>query len=153
MMQYLSKSVQLLIFGVVVCCIIYPLVLWVIGQTFFPFQANGSILKGPNGKYVGSKLIAQPFTKDEYFLQPRPSAASYDASASASSSLASSNYALRDRVARSLGPERPSIGAGQRPRNSLRRTSRAGSPWTNTRVNRRLWPNGQTCTIPLPRPG
>jgi K+-transporting ATPase ATPase C chain len=48
-------------------------------------------------------LIAQPFTKDEYF-QPRPSAASYDASASASSSLASSNYALRDRVARTLGP-------------------------------------------------
>ncbi|MGC9968092.1 MAG: potassium-transporting ATPase subunit C [Syntrophobacteraceae bacterium] len=103
MMKYLSKSVQLLIFGVVICCIIYPLVLWVIGQTLFPFQANGSILKGPDGKPVGSKLIAQPFTKDEYF-QPRPSAASYDASASASSSLAASNYALRDRVARSLGP-------------------------------------------------
>ncbi len=103
MMQYLSKSVLLLIFGVVICCIVYPLVLWVIGQTFFPFQANGSILKGPDGKPAGSKLIAQPFTKDEYF-QPRPSAASYDASASASSSLAASNYALRDRVARSLGP-------------------------------------------------
>ncbi len=52
---------------------------------------------------VGSRLIAQPFTKDEYF-QPRPSAPSYDASASASSTLAPSNYALRDRVARSLGP-------------------------------------------------
>lgn len=47
--------------------------------------------------------VAQPFTKDEYF-QPRPSAASYDASASVSSSLAPSNYALRDRVARTLGP-------------------------------------------------
>ena len=55
------------------------------------------------GTVVGSKLIAQPFTKDEYF-QPRPSAASYDASASASSALAASNYALRDRVARALGP-------------------------------------------------
>src|SRR5208283_4107317 len=103
MMKYLSKSVQLLIFGVVICCIIYPFVLWVVGQTLFPFQANGSILNGPDGKPVGSKLIAQPFTKDEYF-QPRPSAASYDASASASSSLAASNYGLRDRVARSLGP-------------------------------------------------
>ena len=103
MMKYLSKSILLLIFGVAITCIIYPFVLWVVGQALFPFQANGSMLKGPDGKFVGSKLIAQPFTKDEYF-QPRPSAASYDASASASSSLAASNYALRDRVARSLGP-------------------------------------------------
>ena len=103
MMKYLSKSFLLLIFGVAICCIVYPLVLWVIGQTLFPFQANGSMIKGADGKFVGSKLIAQPFTKDEYF-QSRPSAASYDASASASSSLAASNYGLRDRVARSLGP-------------------------------------------------
>ena len=103
MMRYLSKSVLLLIFGVVVCCVIYPLVLWVIGQVLFPFQSNGSMLTGPDGKYAGSKLIAQPFTKDEYF-QPRPSAASYDASASASSSLAASNYGLRDRVGRTLAP-------------------------------------------------
>ena len=103
MSKYLSKSILLLSAAVVICCIIYPLVLWMIGQTIFPFQTNGSLLKGPDGAVVGSRLIAQPFTKDEYF-QPRPSAASYDASASASSSLAASNYALRDRVARSLGP-------------------------------------------------
>ena len=60
-------------------------------------------LHGPDGKPVGSLLIAQPFTKDEYFW-PRPSAASYDGSASASSTLAASNYLLRDRVARMLGP-------------------------------------------------
>lgn len=103
MSQYLSKSLWLLLFMVVICCGLYPLVLWAIGQTVFPFQANGSLLSGPDGKPVGSRLIAQPFTKDEYF-QPRPSAASYDASASVSSSLAPSNYALRDRVARTLGP-------------------------------------------------
>ena len=103
MSRYLSKSILLLLALVVICCVIYPLVLWGIGQTFFPFQANGSLLTGPDGKAVGSRLIAQPFTKDEYF-QPRPSAASYDGSASASSSLAASNYALRDRVARVLGP-------------------------------------------------
>lgn len=103
MLKYFSKSILLLVFGVIVCCLLYPLALWVVGQTLFPFQSNGSMIKGANGKYVGSKLIAQPFTKDEYF-QPRPSAASYDASASASSSLAASNYGLRDRVARTLGP-------------------------------------------------
>jgi K+-transporting ATPase ATPase C chain len=61
------------------------------------------MVQDQDGKQVGSLLIAQPFTKDEYF-QPRPSAASYDASASASSALAASNYALRARVATSLGP-------------------------------------------------
>jgi len=103
MLRQISKSILLLLFSVVICCIAYPLVLWAIGQAAFPFQADGSLLKGPDGKDVGSKLIAQPFTKDEYF-QPRPSSPSYDASASASSSLAPSNYALRDRVARVLGP-------------------------------------------------
>jgi K+-transporting ATPase ATPase C chain len=103
MLRNIAKSFWLLFFSVVICCILYPLVLWAIGQAAFPFQANGSLLKGPDGKVVGSLLIAQPFTKDEYF-QPRPSAASYNAAASASSSLAASNYALRDRVARVIGP-------------------------------------------------
>lgn len=103
MSKYITKSLLLLSISVVLCCVIYPMALWVAGQTLFPFQANGSIINGPDGRPVGSKLIAQPFTKDEYF-QPRPSAASYDASASASSSLSASNYALRDRVARTIGP-------------------------------------------------
>jgi len=103
MARNISKSILLLLFTVVLCCGIYPLAVWAIGQTLFPFQANGSLLAGPDGAPVGSRLIAQPFTKDEYF-QPRPSAAAYDASASASSTLAPSNYLLRDRVARVLGP-------------------------------------------------
>jgi K+-transporting ATPase ATPase C chain len=103
MMRDVAKSLWLLGFMVVLLCGIYPAVLWVVGQTLFPFQSNGSLLRGPDGKPVGSRLIAQPFTRDEYF-QPRPSAASYDGSASASSTLAPSNYLLRDRVARLLGP-------------------------------------------------
>src|SRR5271170_1087677 len=103
MSRYLSKSVLLLVFSVAICCLIYPLALWAIGQAFCPFQANGEMMMGPDGKPVGSRLIAQPFTKDEYF-QPRPSAASYDGSASASSTLAASNYLLRNRVAQQLGP-------------------------------------------------
>ena len=103
-MRYISKSLLLLVLSVLICCIIYPVVVWAIGQTFFPFTSNGSIVNGPDGKPVGSLLIAQPFTKDEYF-QPRPSAASYDASASASSTLSASNYMLRNRVAQQLGPD------------------------------------------------
>ena len=105
MSRYLTTSLLLLGFAVGICCIIYPAALLATGQLLFPFQANGSLLTGPDGKVVGSKLIAQPFTKNEYFW-PRPSAAGagYDASASASSALAPSNYALRNRVAQMLGP-------------------------------------------------
>jgi K+-transporting ATPase ATPase C chain len=103
MWKIISRGILLAAASMALCCVAYPLVMWAIGQTLFPFQANGSLLKGPDGAVVGSRLIAQPFTKDEYF-QPRPSAASYDASASSSSALAASNYALRDRVARTLGP-------------------------------------------------
>ena len=103
MLRYLTKSVLLIGITTVIVCVVYPGVLWVIGQTLFPFQANGSIVRGNDGKVIGSMLVAQPFTKDEYF-QPRPSAASYDATASTSSGFAPSNYALRDRVARVIGP-------------------------------------------------
>ncbi len=103
MLKNLKASVLLMGLAVVICCGLYPLTLWVIGQTVFPFQANGSIVSGPDGKPVGSRLIAQPFTKDEYF-QPRPSAVSYAADASGPSNLGASNYALRARVAGTLGP-------------------------------------------------
>ena len=88
MSRYISKSVLLLTLSVVICCGLYTLSLWVIGQGIVPFQANNSMLTGPDSKFVGSR--PQLFTKDEYF-QPRPSAASYDASASTSSAVAASN--------------------------------------------------------------
>ena len=103
MMRHLSKSLVLMVFAVVICCLLYPATLWVIGQTVFPDQANGSLVRDPAGTVVGSRLIAQPFTKDEYF-HPRPSAPSYDASASAPSNLSASNYMLRARVASIIGP-------------------------------------------------
>jgi potassium-transporting ATPase KdpC subunit len=103
MLRYFAKSALLIAVAVVIVCGVYPGVLWLIGQTLFPFQANGSVVHDADGKVIGSMLVAQPFTKDEYF-QPRPSAASYDATASTSSGFAPSNYALRDRVARAIGP-------------------------------------------------
>jgi potassium-transporting ATPase KdpC subunit len=103
MLRSVAKSLWLLLFAVVLLCGLYPAFLWGVGQALFPFQANGSIMNGLDGKPVGSLLVAQPFTKDEYFW-PRPSAASYDGTASSSSALSVSNYALRDRVARQMGP-------------------------------------------------
>jgi potassium-transporting ATPase KdpC subunit len=103
MLKNISKTFLLIFFALLICCVMYPALLWAIGKIVFPFQAEGSVLFGPSGKPVGSALIAQPFTRDEYF-QPRPSAASYNATASSSAALAASNYQLRSRVAMMLGP-------------------------------------------------
>jgi K+-transporting ATPase ATPase C chain len=107
MIRELLTNVKLVLVTLVLCCVVYPGVLWVIGQTVFPDKAQGSLItmKDSQGKevVVGSRLIAQPFTGDEYF-QPRPSAASYNAAASAASNWSGNNYLLRDRVARALGP-------------------------------------------------
>jgi K+-transporting ATPase ATPase C chain len=90
---------------VVVCCGLYPLALWAVGQGLFRDKAQGSLVRDEGGQVRGSRLIAQKFSDDRFF-QPRPSAAGsgYDASASGGSNLAASNPLLRDRVARQLGP-------------------------------------------------
>ena len=90
MSRYISKGVLLLTLSLVIFCGLYLLSLWVTGQSLFPFQANGIVLTGPDSKVVGSRQIAQPSTKDEYF-EPRPSAASNDASVSTSSAVSASN--------------------------------------------------------------
>ncbi len=103
MSAHLRANLWLLVLTVLLCSVLYPLVLLGIGQTVFHDKAQGSLLTDAQGHPIGSRLIAQPFTADEYF-QPRPSAASYNAAASGASNWAASNYLLRDRVARQLGP-------------------------------------------------
>jgi K+-transporting ATPase ATPase C chain len=103
MQHHLRANLWLLLFTLLLCSVLYPAVLLVVGQTVFHDQAQGSLLKDAKGKVIGSRLIAQPFTGDEYF-QPRPSAASFKADASGGTNWGANNYLLRDRVARQLGP-------------------------------------------------
>jgi K+-transporting ATPase ATPase C chain len=106
MLQHLRANLWLLILTVLLCCVLYPLMLLGVGRTAFRSQAEGSLVRNDDGTVVGSRLIGQAFSKDEYF-QPRPSNAGnngYDASASGASNWSASNPLLRDRVARALGP-------------------------------------------------
>jgi len=84
MTAHIRANLWLLTLTVLLCSVLYPLVLLGIGQTIFHDKAQGSLLTDKQGHPIGSKLIAQPFTSDEYF-QPRPSAASYNAAASGAS--------------------------------------------------------------------
>src|SRR6185369_13240613 len=47
--------------------VIYPLLVTGIAQVVFPYQANGSIITGADGKPVGSELIGQQFDDPKYF--------------------------------------------------------------------------------------
>ncbi len=103
MSAHIRACLWLLVLTVLVCCVLYPLALWAVGQGLFRSQAQGSLVTDDSGQVRGSRLIAQKFSDDRFF-QPRPSAADYNASASSGSNLAASNPLLRDRAARQLGP-------------------------------------------------
>jgi len=102
MVQHIRASLWLLVFSVVICCVLYPLILLGIGQTVFADKANGSLILDKDGTAIGSRMIAQPFTADEYF-HPRPSAVSYNGAASGASNWGPSNPALRKRVESVIG--------------------------------------------------
>src|SRR4051812_27640343 len=103
MSQHISANLWLLSLTVVICCVLYPLILWGIGQGAFPETADGSLVLNKDGIAIGSRMIAQPFTTDQYF-HPRPSAIVFNGSASGGSNLSASNPALRNRVEGMLGP-------------------------------------------------
>lgn len=92
----LFTVVTMILFGGV-----YHVVLWGIGRVAFPVQTEGSLIRRPDGTIVGSRLIAQAFSKPEYF-RPRPSAVDYNAASTGGSNLATSNpdqiKAVRDRL-------------------------------------------------------
>ncbi len=80
----------------------YHGLLWGVGRGVFPAQAEGSLIRRADGAVIGSRLIAQKFTRDEYF-QPRPSAVDYNAASTGGSNYGPSNpehlKLVRERVA------------------------------------------------------
>jgi K+-transporting ATPase ATPase C chain len=111
--QFVAALRALLVLTVVTG-VLYPLVVTGLAQVVFNHEANGSLVER-DGDVVGSSLLGQQFTGDEYF-QSRPSAAGAAASgsfvdgepadpddltgvASGASNLGPTNPALLDTVA------------------------------------------------------
>jgi len=99
MWKQLLPGLRMTLFLTVLTGLIYPGFVTGLCKVLFPSQADGSLITH-NGQVIGSALIAQPFSKPEYF-SPRPSAAGadgYDASVSSGSNLGPTSQKLMDRV-------------------------------------------------------
>lgn len=98
MFRQLLPALKMVVLMTVLTGLIYPGVVTAICQLVFPDKANGSLIER-DGKVIGSSLIAQQFTRPEYF-HPRPSAAGngFDPTASSGSNLGPTSQKLIDRM-------------------------------------------------------
>jgi K+-transporting ATPase ATPase C chain len=109
MAKQLLISVRVTLVLLLIVSGVYPLVVWAISQAAFKHQANGSLITNAQGQVVGSALLAQGFTKPEYF-QPRPSAAGngYDPTQSSGTNLGPTSDKLINGVhKKDLAPGKP----------------------------------------------
>lgn len=100
-MEYIKRGAKISLIMMVLCGGVYTLLTLIVGQVFFPYQANGSIIE-VDGKEVGSELIGQRFSSEKYFISRIPSTPNYnmgtDAKVSGSGNLSSSSKELKERM-------------------------------------------------------
>ena len=97
---------------IVLCCAVYPVLVWGVAQAIFPIQANGSLvtragrLTSDTEESVGSVLLSQNFVAPGYF-HPRPSAAGtgYDAANSGGTNLGPLSDKLLNGIHGSKNPD------------------------------------------------
>jgi len=87
-MKYIWPSVKITLVLIVLCSVLYPLFIAVIGK-MAPGQGKGETVM-VNGKVVGYANIGQKFDQDKYFWS-RPSAVAYNAAGSAGSNKGPTN--------------------------------------------------------------
>jgi K+-transporting ATPase ATPase C chain len=106
----IRSAVMVTLAFAVVCCGVYPLVVFGVSQILFHDKANGSLIVDKDGTIHGSRLIGQQFTLDKYFIS-RPSDAgangmAYDPTASGGSNLGPTSQKLRDTIAQNIAAYR-----------------------------------------------
>jgi len=110
MLREIRPAIIVLVLLTLITGLAYPLAMTAIAGVLFPKQAQGSLIE-KDGKVIGSALIGQQFTSDQYF-HGRPSATSgpdpadpakttsvpYNAANSSGSNLGPTSKALNDRI-------------------------------------------------------
>jgi K+-transporting ATPase ATPase C chain len=111
MIEFLTAATRASLVTFLLCGIVYPFALTGLGQALFPFQSNGSLIRGSNGGVIGSRLIGQQWSDRKWFhgrlsatvgpdssdptkTAPMP----YNASNSSGSNLGPTSSALEDRL-------------------------------------------------------
>jgi K+-transporting ATPase ATPase C chain len=114
MLRELRPALVLIVLFTIITGLIYPFVITGIAQVAFPHQANGSLVE-QDGKVVGSEVMGQAFSSDNYF-HGRPSAtvapdpadstktvdAPYNAANTAGSNLGPTSKTLIERITKDV---------------------------------------------------
>lgn len=95
-MSSILASIRIAAATMLLCVVGYSATVWGIAQAIAPGAANGSLIRSADGTVIGSRLVAQGFTRPEYFW-PRPSAVDYNAAGAGGSNLSPASEGVADR--------------------------------------------------------
>lgn len=93
----LGRSLRLTALTILVCALGYTSLILAAASIVAPEKRMGSLIYRDDGKPIGSRFVAQEFTRPEY-LWPRPSAVDYNGAGAGGSNLSPVNPAIRERA-------------------------------------------------------
>jgi K+-transporting ATPase ATPase C chain len=97
----ITASFRIALATIVLCGGLYPLIIFGFAHFATPESSAGSLLRDRTGAVVGSRLIAQAFTRPGYFW-PRPSAVKYNAAGAGGSNLSPAGPEVRERAVQTV---------------------------------------------------
>lgn len=108
-MTNFTTSLRLFVISLIVCSAAYPATILGFAALAASEARQGSLIRNEQGTVIGSRLLAQNFTRPEYFW-PRPSAVDYDASGAGGSNLSPTNPVLTEQAREIIDRLKPQTG-------------------------------------------